>query len=218
MAGAMTATTAQMDGSDLGGADISGAVKEEYTPLNGIEAFVNQEEPNSGIDNDQKGIKGPLDKNMGSQPSIEGNYSTTTHGAITEDKALPTQERGFPEPLETRTSIGSDPRENFSDLTQVQEPVVVNSAGEGHLMNGVPFNMSPTMPQSETITAVNTTTIPHDMPELIVGDMPEWSEAECTMENSDGEFFHLGSNADVVANKSEPIDIALRMPMLPSND
>ena len=135
-AGAVTATTALMDGSDLGGANIPGAAKEEYTPPNGIEAVVNQEEPDSGIDNNQKGIKGPLKKNMGSQPSIGGKYPTTTHRVITKDQALPAQERGFPAPLETRTSVGSDPRENFSDLTQAQEPVVVNSAGDGNLMNG----------------------------------------------------------------------------------
>ena len=75
-------------------------------------------------------------------------------------------------------------------------------------MNGVSFNMSPNRPPSKVITAVDTRTIPLDMSRLMVGDMPEWSEAECTMENSNGEFFHPGSNADEVAKRSEPIVIA----------
>ena len=55
---------------------------------------------------------------------------------------------------------------------------------------------------------MNTTTLPHDMPGLVVGDPPEWSEAECTVENSDGELFCLRSNADGVAKGSKPTDIA----------
>ena len=64
-AGAMTATTAQMSGSDLGGADITGC--EGVYTTNGIKAVVNQEETDGGINIDHKGIKGPLKNNMGSQ-------------------------------------------------------------------------------------------------------------------------------------------------------